>query len=93
MTSCSAVVHQKSLVTLLGQFSHGLRRILETFVSTKWYVTLLKDRLSDRQVLREEGVTNFDKYCMNLQYKDELYLDYFLDPLPGYVPNPHVAKL
>jgi len=47
----------------------------------------------DDEVIRAEGVTNLDKYCMNPKYKNELFLDFFLEATPGYNPMPMDAKL
>jgi len=34
----------------------------------------------DEELLRKNGVKNFDKYCVNVEKKDELFFDFFLDP-------------
>ncbi len=46
-------------------------------------------------MLREEGVTNFDKYVVNPKYKDELFLDFYVEPTPGskFIYMPMGAKL
>jgi citronellol/citronellal dehydrogenase len=42
----------------------------------------------DDEVVVAEGVKDLDKYCVNPKFKNELFLDFFLEATPGYTPMP-----
>lgn len=81
----SVGIHTAAIEMLTGSESAKYNRKPEIMADAAYAVLISDPKTTtgnffiDDELLKKHGITNFDQYCVDPKYKDQLMMDFFLD--------------